>query len=129
MPATVRLACAALLATLALAGAAAQCADAAWDPGPPRYGVIAQHNVPITMSDGTVLKADVYRPGAPATGLAAAGTFPVIVTLTPYRKALANPVTDWISRGYLQAIVDIRGTGTSGGRFGFFDEREQQDGP
>ena len=31
---------------------------------------------------------------------------------TPYRKALANPVTDWISRGYLQVIVDIRRTGT-----------------
>ena len=124
-----RRACAALVAAIAAASASTERADGAWDPGPSRYGVVAERNVPITMSDGVVLKGDVYRPADPSTGLPAEGTFPVIVTLTPYRKALTDPVNAWISRGYLQAIVDIRGTGTSGGRFGFFDEREQNDGP
>ena len=32
------------------------------EPGPERYGVGEHQNVPVTMSDGTVLRADVYFP-------------------------------------------------------------------
>ena len=48
----------AVLFTLVLAAPAA----AAWSPEPAKYGVAEQHNVPVTMSDGTILRADVYSP-------------------------------------------------------------------
>src|SRR5699024_5077358 len=45
-------------------GAAAQAWTSAHD-GPQKYpGVHVDHDVPITMSDGVVLKADIYRPAA-----------------------------------------------------------------
>jgi len=34
----------------------------AWSPEPATYGVVEQQNVPVTMSDGTVLRANVYYP-------------------------------------------------------------------
>ena len=36
-----------------------------WNPEPATYGVVKEANVPVTMSDGTVLRADVYRPADP----------------------------------------------------------------
>ena len=33
-----------------------------WNPEPATYGIVKETNVPVTMSDGTVLRADVYRP-------------------------------------------------------------------
>ena len=56
----------------------------AWSPEPASYGVVEQQNVPVTMSDGTVLRANVYYPGV--NGRAAPGTFPVLLTQTPYGK-------------------------------------------
>ena len=44
---------------------------------PAQYGVHEESNVPIAMSDGVVLNAEVHRPDAP-------GRFPVLVTMTPY---------------------------------------------
>ncbi len=95
--------CAALLIALG-GGAAAAEAPAAEGPtggalgaqwtatedGPQQYpGVHADRDVPITMSDGVVLKADVYRP-ADAAGAAVDVRTPVIVTMTPYTKLLSN---------------------------------------
>src|SRR3954463_13997099 len=77
------LACAAVvLGTVFLSGTSAAPAaqsPASWTPydRPAQYGIVTQQNVTITMSDGVELNAIVYRPDAP-------GTFPVIVTLTPY---------------------------------------------
>lgn len=45
-------------------------------------------DVPITMSDGTVLKADVYRP-ADAAGAPIGTATPIIVNLTPYTKLIS----------------------------------------
>ena len=52
-----------------------------WQLGVPQpgYSVIVDPDVMIPMRDGVRLAADVYRPTA-------AGTFPVIVTRTPYGK-------------------------------------------
>jgi hypothetical protein len=33
----------------------------AWSPEPAQYGVVEQQNVPVTMSDGTVLRATSTR--------------------------------------------------------------------
>lgn len=70
--------------------------DPAWTAthdGPQQYpGVHVEWDVPITMSDGTVLKSNVYRP-ADASGNAVDARMPVILNLTPYTKlvsALAN---------------------------------------
>src|SRR5689334_21346479 len=65
-------------------------ANAAWKPGPETYGVSTTKNVPVTMKDGTVLRADVHYPADPKTGKPAAGTFPVIVTETAYGKDLGE---------------------------------------
>ena len=64
--------------------------------GPQPYaGVNVTWDVPIRMSDGTILRANVYRP-ANAAGRATATATPVIVNMTPYTKlitALGTAVT------------------------------------
>src|SRR4051794_18824500 len=47
-----------------------------------RDGMTIDWDVPITMDDGNVLRADVFRPIAP-------GKYPVIMTHGPYGKGLA----------------------------------------
>jgi putative CocE/NonD family hydrolase len=127
------------LAAFAVALACPAAASAAWQPEPARYGVGSVKSVPVTMSDGTVLRADVFYPTNPSTGKEASGRFPVIVTETPYVKYLDNSTTlasslgagyssYLIERGYIQVIADIRGTGESGGVFCFFCQREAEDG-
>ncbi|MEU7765997.1 CocE/NonD family hydrolase [Nocardia sp. NPDC049190] len=46
-------------------------------------------DVPITMSDGTVLKGNVYRP-ADASGRPIDDPTPTVVNLTPYTKLVSN---------------------------------------
>ncbi|MFI5776172.1 CocE/NonD family hydrolase [Nocardia sp. NPDC051570] len=59
----------------------------------PRYpGVHIDWDVPITMSDGAVLKSNVYRP-MDAAGTIVDTPLPTIVTLTPYTK-LASMLAD-----------------------------------
>src|SRR5919109_5372981 len=98
---------------------------APWQPGPERYGVGKRQNVPVTMADGTVLRADVYFPTNKVTGAEAPGPFPVILTQTPYGKGSSassfpggeqlgglsgyNPYL--VKRGYIDVIADVRGTG------------------
>jgi uncharacterized protein len=69
---------------------------AASHDGPQPYpGVSVTWDVPIRMSDGTVLRANVYRP-ADRGGRATAKRNPVIVNMTPYTKlitALGTAVT------------------------------------
>jgi hypothetical protein len=85
--------------------------------------VVDQH-VPVQMSDGIVLNAVVRRPDAP-------GRFPVLVTITPYNgtNGAINVDNDYlVARGYVQVIVDARGTGESQGTWQAFSNREQRDG-
>ncbi|MGH3451040.1 MAG: hypothetical protein ACRDQW_09995, partial [Haloechinothrix sp.] len=56
------------------------------EPGPERYGIAVTRDVPVTLSDGTVLRADIHVPADQETGQPAPGPFPVIVGLTPYGK-------------------------------------------
>src|SRR5205085_3471068 len=98
-----------------------------WKPRPATYGINKTTNVPITMDDGVVLKADVLRPAA-KDGSAAPGRFPVLLTQTPYNKnsPSLNFENDYlVQRGYIQVIVDVRGTGSSGGQWASFSPREQ----
>ncbi len=99
-----------------------------WPPDPGRgpCGVTEQHDVPATMRDGTVLRADVYRPKI-------ADRVPVILMRTQYGKDGAQAGSryqspDWFaSHCYLVVVQDIRGQGASAGTFSEFTH-DQSDG-
>lgn len=89
----------------------------AWYLGAPQpgYAVTLESNVPVTMSDGVRLSADIYRPDAP-------GRFPVILTRTPYGKR--NPEHRYAfagglfaSQGFVFVVQDCRGKYDSDGEF------------
>ncbi len=136
-----------LLAVCAAAGAllllGPGSASASWKPGPERYAMTERHDVPVTMNDGTVLRANVYSPTDPQTGDVAKGPFPVIMVQTPYGKDGAGssagglnaeasteigPIPYFIRRGYIDVVVDIRGTGDSQGTFSLLDPQIGRDG-
>jgi uncharacterized protein len=99
-------------------------------PGPDRYpGIATTKDVPIVMRDGIRLYADVYRP-ARADGKPAPGRFPVILTQDPYNKNQSATIgVDplFVKHGYVQVIVDVRGTGSSEGSWDSFGLAEQHD--
>ena len=83
------------------------------------------------MRDGIELVADIFRPDAD-------GSFPALVAASPYARQLqdvgipagfieAGATDFWVPRGYVHVIVNLRGTGGSGGTFGFFDSQERRD--
>jgi len=125
-----------LLAPLTVAAARAQ--PTTWSPQAAAYGEGSMLDQPVTASDGTVLRADVWYPTDPATGAEARGTFPVLLQQTPYGKgniagassaALANNNVPYlVDRGYIVVIADVRGTGDSGGSWGLFDPVQDTDG-
>jgi uncharacterized protein len=100
-----------------------------WTPydRPAQFATVTDHDVPITMSDGVKLYADVIRPTKP-------GAYPVLVQQTPYNKNLVDSGTlfgdntYFAEHGYVVVIVDARGTGSSEGQWQSFDDREQRDG-
>ena len=117
-----------------------------------RDGMRIDFNVPITMDDGLVLRADVFRPVKDAC-------YPVILTYGPYAKNLAfqdgypsawqrmaekHPdvtadstnkyqsweVVDpekWVPHDYVCVRVDSRGAGCSPGFIDHFSPRETKD--
>jgi putative CocE/NonD family hydrolase len=91
---------------------------------PAQYAVVVDQHVQVQMSDGVVLNAVVRRPDA-------AGRFPVVVTITPYNgtNGAISVTNDYlVQRGYVQVIVDVRGTGESQGTWDDLGTREQRDG-
>ena len=107
-----------------------------WTPRPALYGRGVRHNVGVPMSDGVVLRVDIYYPTVPGSGQPAAGPFPVLLCMTPYGKKAPPPAAQigsgatpyLIRRGYIEVMVDVRGSGVSGGSFEMFGERQTQDG-
>ncbi|HEU5280002.1 MAG TPA: CocE/NonD family hydrolase [Gaiellaceae bacterium] len=117
-----------------------------------RDGMVVEWDVPITMDDGLVLRADVFRP-------VEEGRYPALLSYGPYAKGLhfeegypdqwrimceAHPdvpagssnlyanweVVDpekWVPVGYACVRVDSRGTGRSPGFIRHFSPRETQD--
>ncbi|MGH2782107.1 MAG: CocE/NonD family hydrolase, partial [Thermoleophilaceae bacterium] len=85
----------------------------------------------IPMDDGVMLAATVRRPSVDGqTPLP--GRFPVVVGMTPYsRNGVCGcyPPDFWATRGMVGAVVDVRGTGGSGGSLegNFFSPREARD--
>ena len=78
--------------------------------------VRVEQNVEATMRDGTVLRADIYRPDG-------GGRFPTVVNRTPYDKSgKAGLGRRLAERGYLFVAQDVRGRYASDGVFrpGFY---------
>ncbi|HTH99825.1 MAG TPA: CocE/NonD family hydrolase, partial [Acidisoma sp.] len=87
--------------------------------------VLGPETVSLMLADGVRLDADLY---CPATG----GPFPVLLMRQPYGRRIASTVVFahprwYAAQGYLVVIQDVRGTGTSEGRFMAF-ETEIADG-
>jgi putative CocE/NonD family hydrolase len=124
----------AAISTIAVAsvlGLVAAPAALAWKPpNPIAQSVVKKSNVPVRMSDGTVLYVDVIRP-ARRSGKPVRGRLPVLLTQTPYNKNTPslNFEDDYlVKHGYVQVIADVRGTGASEGTWDSFGRREQRDG-
>lgn len=82
----------------------------------PGLDVTVERNVEAVMRDGTVLRADVYRPGTGAE-------LPVLLTRTIYDKRSGVPTFGsahpaWFAaQGYVVAVQDCRGRFASEGDF------------
>jgi uncharacterized protein len=70
-------------------------------PGPFRTDVVGamtiDWDVPIPASDGTVLRADVFRPTAP-------GAYPTVLSLGPYAKG--RPFQDLLPPAWQKMTAD-----------------------
>jgi predicted acyl esterase len=97
----------------------------------PTHAMARDDDVRIPMRDGVELLADVHRPAEP-------GRYPVLIAASPYPRQIQDlgapmgfieaGASDWfVPRGYVHLIVNCRGTGGSGGTFGFFDGQERHD--
>jgi putative CocE/NonD family hydrolase len=83
--------------------------------------VVISKNVEMKTRDGVVLRADIYRP-------AGEGTFPVLLTRTPYNKEnAANFGRIAAQRGYMLIAQDTRGRYASDGEWYTF-KHESADG-
>ena len=96
-----------------------------------QHGIRRENNAEIVVRDGTTLLADVHRPDSD-------GRFPALIAASPYPRQIqdlgapmgfieAGNTPFWVSRGYVHVIANVRGTGGSGGEFGFFDANERKD--
>src|SRR4051812_42278792 len=87
---------------------------------------VSKCNVPIEMSDGTTLYANVWLPSEP-------GRFPTVLQTTGYNKDVfyggncTPPDSALVDAGYAEILLDDRGTGASEGRWDSWGERTQQD--
>jgi putative CocE/NonD family hydrolase len=70
---------------------------------------VVERNVSMKTRDGVTLKADIYRP-------AGEGTFPVLLTRTPYNKDGQSPIgLKGAARGFMVIAQDTRGRYASEG--------------
>lgn len=70
--------------------------------------------VDIPMSDGVILKAELWRP-------APFGSFPVLLERTPYnRKEIIKNYKDLVKSGYAVLVQNVRGTRDSEGQWEVF---------
>jgi putative CocE/NonD family hydrolase len=79
-------------------------------------GVAIESDALCVMRDGTILRADVYRP------IEQQGDLPVLLLRIPYNKAVAQSVVyhhpAWYARqGYIVVVQDTRGRFSSDGDF------------
>ncbi len=97
-------------------------------------GSVATENILLPMDDGIGISLNLVQPTL--NGEPAAGPLPTIVTFTPYNKNFGDTIPlggginqYFVQRGYNHVLIDVRGTGRSGGGWDPFSAREQQDYP
>nr|WP_198148657.1 CocE/NonD family hydrolase [Sphingomonas sp. Y57] len=74
--------------------------------------VTVEWGVGIAMRDGTILRANIYRPSA------IDGPIPAILVMTPYTRDHVHGSADHFARtGLACVVVDVRGRGDSEGDF------------
>ncbi len=79
----------------------------------PASSVTFQQNVPCAVRDGTILRADIYRPRF-------RGRYPVLLCRTPYDKSSELYIHDapaMAALGYIVVVQDCRGRSESDGEF------------
>src|SRR5437764_14579062 len=95
---------------------------------------VSMCNVPVTMSDGTVLRANIFLPSS-------SGQFPTVLTATGYNKDAGNPTGQdcgasqgiagdepgLTEKGFAVMVFDDRRTGSSGGKWDSWGQRTQED--
>ena len=83
-------------------------------PARKQYRVVTETDVPMQTRDGVTLYADVVRPDAP-------GTFPVLLSRTPYGKGGSTdpngPNTFFAKFGFVSVTQDCRGRWASEGEY------------
>ncbi|MCY8086371.1 CocE/NonD family hydrolase [Bacillus sonorensis] len=78
--------------------------------------IITELNIPVTMSDGTALRANIYRPKG-------AGPWPVLLARLPYGKDIPHVLLGFhdvfraVQRGYVVIVQDTRGRFSSEGQW------------
>lgn len=73
--------------------------------------IVIEETLEMTMRDGTILRADVFRPDTDEK-------LPVLFRRTPYRKeGWAHVARELASHGYVSIVQDLRGRGASDGEF------------
>ena len=111
--------------------------------------VTIDRSLHLTMSDGVRLCATLIRP-VTASGQVVESPMPTVVTINPYNRAVLDLIDQTthhlplpplsggtldvfginrklVQSGYVQLVVDVRGTGASHGRWQILGEREQLD--
>ncbi|MEW6305202.1 MAG: CocE/NonD family hydrolase [Verrucomicrobiota bacterium] len=73
--------------------------------------IVSELDVPVPMRDGTILRANVFRPNS-------AGPFPVLVLRTPYGKGAKYDA--YVKAGYIVVAQDARGRYESAGQYESF---------
>jgi uncharacterized protein len=112
-----------------------------WTAEKPIYGTASRNDIAVTGTGATTIRVNEIYPTT-ASGQAAKGPFPVLLTMTPYGKgqggsssagtsSAGSPTggadTYLVQRGYIDVVEDVRGTGDSNGSWGLFDPVQQQD--
>jgi putative CocE/NonD family hydrolase len=115
-----------------------------WKPGKAKYGTASINDIAIKGAHGTKIRVNEIYPTT-ASGKAARGRFPVLLTMTPYGKgqggssspgsasspsagAATGGADNYLAqRGYIEIVEDVRGSGDSNGSWGLFDPIQQQD--
>ena len=97
----------------------------------PIHRSVSDQDISVPMRDGVDLMADVHRPFDE-------GRYPVLIAASPYPRQIqdigapmgfieAGATDFFVPRGYVHVIANLRGTGGSGGTFGFHDAQERLD--
>src|SRR6267378_1742763 len=95
--------------------------------------MIQEKDVQVPVRDGVKIGVRIYRPEG-------SGPFPALFAASPYRYdnnelpprpmflwRETGPIEWYVEQGYAYVHADVRGTGISGGEFGFLSRAEQQD--